>query len=161
MGVFDWTGAGFSDSFGGSDWWDFGGDGLGGSTGDGFDWSSLGSDSGSSGSSSSGWMSKLFGSGGSGSGDSSSMMTNIFGGLLSGLSAAAKSKSDSKSMLEAVKAQGTEQRKTSAFEASLLDYYKQKDKVRKRAALDSYGSYSVMPKTTAAPIDMPSLPTAS
>jgi hypothetical protein len=155
MGVFDWTGDGFGDSFGGSSWYDFGGDGLGGSTGSGFNWGSLGG--GDSGGGSSSFLGSLFGGGSSGSG--SSAMTSIFGGLLSGLSASAKGKADLKAIVDAEHAKGAEQRKTSAFEASLLDYYKQKDKVRKRAALDSYGSYSVMPKTTAPPIDMPTLPT--
>ena len=38
--------------------------------------------------------------------------------------------------------EGLEQRKTSLFEQELLDYSKQQDKVRKRAALDTYGQFS-------------------
>ena len=173
MGVFDWTGDGFDDwTGGGSDWWDFGGDGLGGSLGDGgSDWADWGDgldlegnfDGGGSGGGSSGFnWSSLFGSGSGGASGSSS---GIWGALLSGLSGAAKGYMSGKDLKEGYEAQGKEQRKTSAFEADLLDYYKQKDKVRKRTALDTYGQFSHLstyaPDYAAAPpIDMPTKPVA-
>lgn len=94
------------------------------------------------------------GGGGAGSGG------NIYGSLLGGLSGAA----DALISKEAVEEQGKQSRKTLSFQASLEDYYQQKNKVRKRAALDTYGQFSTMnrwaPGAQAAPsIDQPSKPT--
>lgn len=173
---------GFWDSFGsdnGSDFWSGFGDGgvldsggggggswtdyLGGDWGDGSGsfLGDLGGDSGG-GSSSGGWgniVKSIFG-GGSGSGSSGS---GIFGALLSGLGGAADNYSKGVISKEAVQEQGKQQRKTAGFEADLLDYYKQKDKVRKRTALDTYGQFSTMnrwaPNATPSPaIDMPPKP---
>jgi hypothetical protein len=159
MGVFDYTGGDWGDGSGWGDWGSLGGDNSG--LGDGsFDWSSLGGDDSSGGSS---WWSKLFSGSGSGSGGSSG--SGIFGALLSGLGGAADNYEKGVISKEAVEEQGKQQRKTAGFEADLLDYYKQKDKVRKRTALDTYGQFSTMNKWApgakpAAPIDMPLKPTA-
>lgn len=141
----DWFGGSMSDYGSSSDGFDWGsvlgnsGDGFG-SGGDSFDWGNVdlgtvfGGDS--SGDSGGGWgsvLGKLFGGSGSGSGSG-----NIFGALLGGLQGAAAAKLDEK----AVKQAGVERRKSSAFEADLVDYYKQKDKSRKRVGLDTYGQFS-------------------
>jgi len=110
------------------------------------------------------WYSSLFsgdsyGSGGSGSG------TNWWGAILSGISSYSQSRSDSKGRKNDTKAQkeivglqGLEARRTSAFEKDLDYYYKQKDKLDKRRALDTYGSFSKL--GTYAPDDytLPALP---
>lgn len=141
---------GWGDSLGSSGWGDafdtgYDSSWYSGNSDNGYDWGSTdwgsvfgdgnGTMSDSSGSGS-GWWSKLFGGGGSGSG--SSGYGNIFGALLGGLQGAAAAKLDEK----AVKQAGIEHRKSSAFEADLVDYYKQKDKSRKRVALDTYGQFS-------------------
>lgn len=64
---------------------------------------------------------------------------------------------------EAMEEKGKQDRQTTAFEAELADYYKQKDKQRKRVALDTYGQFSLMnrwaPNATAAPaLDTPAKP---
>lgn len=87
---------------------------------------------------------------------------NIWGQILAGgINGYANAKLGEKE----IKAMGQEQRKTSAFEAELLDYYKQKDKARKRVALDTYGQFSTIknwaPNYTPAPgIQVPTKPTA-
>lgn len=98
----------------------------------------------------------LFGGGGSSSGGSGG---NIYGSLLGGLSGAA----DALISKEAVEEQGKQSRKTLDFQAALEDYYSQKNKVRKRAALDTYGQFSTMdrwaPGAQAAPsLDQPNKP---
>lgn len=146
-GFGDWFGGSLSDYGSSSDGFDWGsvlgsaGDGFGSGGDSGFDWNNvdLGSVFGGGGSGGSGstggfnWGS-LFGGGSSGSSGSG----NIFGALLGGLQGAAAAKLDEK----AVKQAGIERRKSSAFEADLVDYYKQKDKSRKRVALDTYGQFS-------------------
>lgn len=124
------TGGGGSFNWGGSvsDWlsndYGFGGQDSGGdSSSGGFNWGSL--------------------LGGSGSGGGSS---NIFGALLSGLASGAGSWLDSKNAEKAMKQKGVQDRKTLAFGADLEDYYKQKDKARKRVALDTYGQFSQLSK---------------
>lgn len=100
-----------------------------------------------------GGLTNLLGGGSSGSGG------NIYGSLLGGLSGAA----DALISKEAVEEQGKQSRKTLDFQAALEDYYNQKNKVRKRAALDTYGQFSTMnrwaPGAQSAPsIDQPSKP---
>lgn len=128
--------------------------------GGGFDWGSLWGDLSKgvndSGSSGGGWLStlgNLFGGGGDSGGG------NIYSSLLGGLSGAAEGIISK----EAVEEQGKQSRKTLDFQASLADFYKQKDKVRKRAALDTYGQFSTMNRwapgaQAAPPIDQPAKP---
>lgn len=78
------------------------------------------------------YVSKFLGGGSSGIGG------NIFEGLLAGLGGAA----DALISKEAVEEQGKQSRKTLDFEYALKDYYENKDRVRKRASLDSYGQFS-------------------
>lgn len=92
-------------------------------------------------------------SGGGGSGNSSALWN-----FASGAAGAYLSK-------EAVEKQGEQSRKLTEYEANLADYYKQKDKARKRVALDTYGQFSLMnrwaPNATAAPaLDQPAKPSA-
>lgn len=99
-----------------------------------------------------GWVSKFLGGGSNSSG-------NIYEGILAGLGGAASSLISK----ESVEEQGKQQRKTLDFQMALEDYYNQKDKVRKRAALDTYGQFSTMNRwapnaTPAPPIDMPNKP---
>lgn len=129
-----------------------------GGSSSGFDWGGLAKDFLSSGSSSSSWgswASKFLG----GSGSSSGSNSNIYSGILAGLGGAASAYMDQK----AVEEQGKQQRKTVDFSAALEDYYNQKNKVRKRAALDTYGQFSTMSRwapgaQAAPPIDMPNKP---
>lgn len=99
-------------------------------------------------------------SGGSGSsGGSSSGGGNIWESVLSGVGTAAGGYMDEKTAKEA----GKQGRVTIDFAASLKDFYDQKDKVRKRAALDTYGQFSTMdrwaPNAVAAPpIEQPARP---
>lgn len=145
MGWYDSVIGGIADRYSGS------------GSGSSFDWSSLGGDTGSGGGGFWGsvvnWGSKLLGGGG---GSSSS---NIYSGILGGLNGAANAYISK----EAVEQSGKESRKTLDFKAALEDYYAQKGKVRKRAALDTYGQFSTMdrwaPNATAAPpIDLPNKP---
>jgi hypothetical protein len=78
------------------------------------------------------YISKFLGGGSDGIGG------NIFEGLLAGLGGAA----DALISKEAVEEQGKQSRKTLDFEYALKDYYENKDRVRKRASLDSYGQFS-------------------
>lgn len=139
-----------------------------GGGGGGFDWGSVagagitsalgGGGGGSSSGSSGGFWSNLIGSmfGGGGSGGSGG---NIWSGVLAGLGTAAQAYMDK----EAVEQAGKEQRKSTLFEAELLDYYKQKDKGRKRAALDTYGQFSLTSRYAPnanfnVPLDQPNKP---
>lgn len=108
------------------------------------------------------WYSNLFSSGGSGSGGSG---TNWWGAILAGVSAYSSSRStekgqknDAKTQKEIVGLQGLEARRTASYEKELDYYYKQKDKLDKRRALDTYGSFSKL--GTYAPNDytLPALP---
>lgn len=99
-----------------------------------------------------GWASNFLGGGSNSSG-------NIYEGILAGLGGAAGSLISK----DAVEEEGKQQRKTLDFRMALEDYYNQKDKVRKRAALDTYGQFSTMNRwapnaTPAPPIDMPNKP---
>lgn len=122
------------------------------STGGTTDWGSLGGDTGGGGWGK--WVSNFFG--GSSSGGSGG---NIYSGLLAGLGSAA----DALISKEAVEEQGKQHRRSLDFQYQLEDFYKQKDKVRKRAALDTYGQFSTMnrwaPNAVAAPaIEQPAKP---
>lgn len=103
------------------------------------------------------WLSSLLGggsgglSGGGGSGLSgilgggtglAGLGGDLFKGLLSGLSAAAGAKGDLAALKETTKIKGLEDRKTTAYEAELLDFYKNKDKYRDFRALDNYSQFS-------------------
>ncbi|HEY9814707.1 MAG TPA: hypothetical protein V6D20_02720, partial [Candidatus Obscuribacterales bacterium] len=85
--------------------------------------------------------------------------SNIWESILAGVGTAAGGIMDEKTAKEVAK-QG---RQTLDFAASLKDFYDQKDKVRKRAALDTYGQFSTMdrwaPNAVAAPpIEQPARP---
>lgn len=102
------------------------------------------------------WSSIIGGlTGGSGGGGSS----NIWQGLLGGLGAAAQGYMDEKAVKEA----GKQQRQSIGYTAELEDFYKQKDKARKRAALDTYGQFSLMSRyaptaNRVVPLDQPVKP---
>lgn len=92
--------------------------------------------------------------------------SNIWGALLSGLGGAAEGYLSAKDAKEALEARGKEDRKTIDFEYGLKDYYTQKDKVRKRAALDTYGQFSLTDRFApgmkpAAPVELPAKPGAT
>lgn len=168
MAWYDSVGSWFGGSTGGSNWWDSVGDGwLNDKGSDSFDWGSLldgftssGSSGGSSSSSSSSWLSKLFGgASGSGGSTSGSMGENIFGAMLGGVGGMAEGLLSEKAVKEA----GKQARKNYSFQAELQDFYAQKGKARKRAALDTYGQFSLMDRwapnaTVAPPVDMPNKP---
>lgn len=128
---------------GGSSWWESIGDGWLNDS-DSFDWGNLdlgdigfggGGGSSSSGGGTDFWKGLgnfLGGQNGEGS---------IFGKMLAGgLGGMAQSLIDEKTVKEA----GRQQRQTYSFQAELQDFYNQKDKARKRAALDTFGQFSLM-----------------
>ena len=82
----------------------------------------------------------LFSSGGGNSGNNA--WGDIFKALLGGIGGSADAKLTGEMYVKKAETEGREQRKTSLFEQELLDYSKQQDKVRKRAALDTYGQFS-------------------
>jgi hypothetical protein len=128
------------------------------------------------------WMSGLnttstdYGSGGTdwgsvlgsifgGSDSSSGMYSNIFAALLGGLGGMADSKLQVQMAKDLAHIRGEEDRKTLGFSADLKDYYDQKDKYRKKVALDTYGQFSLMDRYApnykpAAPIEVPNKPVA-
>lgn len=123
---------------------------LGGSGGGGGFWSSIASGIGG-----------LFSGGGS-SGGGGNMWGNIFQGLLGGIGAAVGGGGDEGlSMQERIglmQEESHEARRNIGFAADMEDFYKQKDKMRKRAALDTYGQFSLLSKyapnyTPAPPVD--------
>lgn len=75
-------------------------------------------------------------------GGSSSVGSDIFKALLGGIGGSADAKLTAEMYVKKAQTEGLEQRKSSLFEQELLDYAKQQDKVRKRAALDTYGQFS-------------------
>jgi len=75
----------------------------------------------------------------SGSGSAGS---DIFKARLGGIGGSADAKLTAEMYVKKAQTEGLEQRKSSLFEQELLDYAKQQDKVRKRAALDTYGQFS-------------------
>lgn len=92
-------------------------------------------------------------SGGSSGGSSGggSVWGDIAKGVLGGLSAKAASKEQRESTregyaanLEAERQRGIESRRSTSFEADLLDYYKKKDNKEKRLALDTYGQFATL-----------------
>lgn len=104
-------------------------------------------------------------SGGSSSGGGSSAWGNIFQAVLGGIGGSADAKLDFKKLEENIKGKGLEDRKTLDFTGQLEDYYKQQDKVRKRAALDTYGQFSLLDRYApnmkpSAPVQMPTKPLA-
>lgn len=106
-----------------------------------------------------GWWDTVVDWFGSDSGNGQSWGSNIFGAMLGGLGGAA----DAYLNEENIEAMGREQRRTLDYTASLEDYYKQNDKLRKRRALDTYGQFSLMdrwaPNYTAAPnVTVPNKP---
>lgn len=149
---------------GSADWGDLFGSGNSG--GSGFDWGSVdlgslfGGGGSSGGSSSSGWG-DFFGNlakGFSGSGSDGNIWGQILAGGLNGYASAGLNE-------KLLETKGKEDRKSTAFEAELVDFYKQKDKARKRTALDTYGQFSTLnkwaPNYTPAPaVDVPTKPTA-
>lgn len=99
------------------------------------------------------------GSSGAGGGSALSSGGSIWESLLAGAGGAAKAYMDESS----VKEMGKQQRQTLDFSASLKDYYDQKDKTRKRAALDTYGQFSLMDRwapnaTKGIAVDQPAKP---
>lgn len=79
-------------------------------------------------------------------GGSSSVGSDIFKALLGGIGGSADAKLTAEMYVKKAESEGKEQRKTSLFEYQLLDYGKQQDKVRKRAALDTYGQFNQIAK---------------
>lgn len=75
-----------------------------------------------------------------------SIWGSVFQAVLGGLGSSSEAKLSMKMMEEGGKLKGYEDRKTLDFTAQLEDYYKQEDKVRKRAALDTYGQFSLLKK---------------
>lgn len=163
-GLFGGGSGNFGDS-GGFDWGSLWGD-VAGEVGDsGFNWGDLVSDGGgSSGSSWGDWAKTVGGLFGGGEGGSSDY-SNIFGAMLGGLAGGADAKLGIEMVREKAKLEGAEERRSLGFAADLEDFYKQKDKSRKRAAIDTYGQFSLMdrwaPNATAAPgVDVPNKPVA-
>lgn len=95
-------------------------------------------------------------SGGSGGGD-------IFKAILGGIGGSADAKLSLEMAKETAKIKGYEDRKSLDFTAQLEDYAKQQDKFRKRAALDTYGQFSLLKRyaptmTPAPPVQVPTKP---
>lgn len=103
------------------------------------------------------------------SGSSSSGNGNIWGAIISGIGSAAggymsgkAAEGSSQDNEKLVGLKGIEDRKSLAFAGQLEDFYKQKEKQRKRASLNSYGQYNLMGKimpTSTPPVDVPAQPT--
>ena len=107
------------------------------------------------------WFTSLF----SGSSGGSSSNFDWTGALLSGISAYSSSRAASrtasdnnKASIEGIKTQGSESRRTIAYEKALNDYYTQKDKLAKRKALDTYGSFSKLSSYAPSGYALPALP---
>ena len=105
----------------------------------------------------------LFGS--SGSNNSGGNNSNIWGSILSGLGGAAQGYLSGKDLKEGISERGKEDRKTIDFEYAIKDFYDQKNKARKRVALDTYGQFSLTDKFApgmgnATPVDVPNKPNA-
>lgn len=128
----------------------FGGGSSGGSSGGGSFWGNVGSALGG-----------LFSSGGNSNNSGSN--SGIWGALLSGLGGAASGYLSGKDLKEGISERGKEDRKTIDFEYALKDFYDQKNKARKRVALDTYGQFSLTDKFApgmgnASPVDVPNKP---
>lgn len=92
--------------------------------------------------------------------------SDLLGGIMSGIGQSARNRREDEQAeqghewalaIEALR--GAENRRTSAFEAELKDYYDQRDKYNKRIALDSYGQFSVMDRRSPGHV-APPLPAA-
>lgn len=146
FGLMSYPSGGFS-SLGssGSNW----GSLFSGSSGGGF-WSGIASGIGS-----------LFGGGSSGGGSSGgNMWGNIFQGILGGLGGMASGGDGEMSLsdrVHMVKEQSHEQRRNIGFTADMEDYYKQKNKLRQRAALDTYGQFSLLKRYAPTYKDTPAI----
>lgn len=161
----------------GSDLFSGGSGNFGDSGSSGFDWGSVwdtagdwfGSSSGGSGGGGGGggWLDTLQGiftddgdvAAGSGWGN------NIFTSMLGGLAGGADAKLGLEMVKQQAKLRGAEERKTLGFAGELEDFYKQKDKSRKRAALDTYGQFSLMNRwaptaQASSAVDVPNKPVA-
>lgn len=153
-GGFDWGSLDWTDMFGG-------GDGSSGGSGGGIDFGgildNMDSWGGGSGGDSSNWLNTIGGFLGGKDGEGS-----IFGKMLAGgIGGMAQSLIDEKTVKEA----GKQQRQTYSFQAELQDHYLQKDKKRKRAALDTFGQFSLLDRWApnakpAPPVDVPQKPQA-
>lgn len=154
------SGFSLTDSSGWGDWYS-------GNYGDQMDWSGASSDSGGSGF----WGNlgkTVLGWFGGGSKDGGGSGGNIWGQLLSGAVAGygsgAKSEKqlqlENQNRLDVTKEQGKQARDTASYTNQLKDFYEQQNKYRKRAALDTYGQFSLMdryaPNRTTVPT--PSVP---
>lgn len=130
----------------------------------------------SSSSSSWDWLNELgglFGGSKDSSSSSSSGWGNIFSAMLGGVGGSADAKMAEGMVnkkgewdIRNTQEQGRQQRMTLDFTEQLEDYNKQKDKYRKRAALDTYGQFSLTdryaPGGVAAPaVSVPTRPTVS
>lgn len=103
------------------------------------------------------WLSSIVGAFGGSS--------NLWGAVLGGIGTAAGAKMDAKSAATLARLQGEEQRKTLGYGAALEDHYSQKNKIRQRKALDTYGQFSLLSRyapnyQAPAPLDQPPLPGA-
>lgn len=103
----------------------------------------------------------LFGGGGGGSGSGSG--GNIWGQLLGGLQGYAQAEGQSILTTQNIQEKARQDRMSTMFEAQIVDHYKQRDKHRKRVALDTYGQFSTVnqwaPNATPAPaVEVPALP---
>lgn len=96
-----------------------------------------------------------------GGGDQEAGASNVFGAMLGGLGTAAGAMLDEKTAKEL----GTQQRKNLEFKSQLDDFYGQKEKARKRVALDTYGQFSLIGRyapgaVNTPPVEVPTKPTA-
>lgn len=133
--------------------------GAGQITGGGFDWGSLLNTAVNAYGAYQGSKAPSGAAAGSGTGGTS----NIWGSLLSGLGGAAEGYLSGKDLEESIKQKGKQDRTTIDFEYGLKDFYTQKDKVRKRAALDTYGQFSLTDRFApgikpAPPVEQPAKP---
>lgn len=88
---------------------------------------------------------------------------DIFKAILGGIGGSADAKLTLEMAKETTKLKGLEDRKSLDFTGQLEDFYKQQDKYRKRAALDTYGQFSLLkryaPNTIPAPpVQVPTKP---
>jgi hypothetical protein len=159
-------------SLGDSNWGDLFGTGTTSDWAGGFDWGDVdlsdyfggGGSTGTSTSSGSGWG-DFFKSILGGDSNSSGLGSNIFASLLGGLGGMADAKLQIKMAQDLARIRGEEDRKTLGYSADLKDYYDQKNKYRKKVALDTYGQFSLLDRwapnyTPPAPIEQPAKPQA-
>ena len=89
---------------------------------------------------------------------------DIFKAILGGIGGSSEAKLAIEMVKEKATLEGREQRKSLDFSAALEDFYGQQNKYRKRAALDTYGTFSLrnryapnMPSPP--PVQVPQKPT--